>query len=528
MTPAISVTGLTRRYRDQVALDDVTLDLEPGSITGLLGRNGAGKTTLLRILAGHEFASAGTVTVLGASPVENETVLRQMIFVREDQSYPDLKVRRAVQVASWFYPNWSHELADELLEEFNLPLNRKVRKLSRGMRSALGIVIGLAARAEVTLFDEPYAGLDPVSRQLFYDRLLADYAEHPRTVLLSTHLIDEAAGLFERVVVLDRGRIVLNMAADDLRGAATSVSGPAIAVAEFTAGRPVWDRRRIASQESAVVAGALDETDRARAAALHLHLEPLTLQEVVVQRRGHPGGQPEGKDKRMNTWIKVARYQLTNRYVFVTGPWLILALNFLIFAVVAVHFPAGHGQLRYGGALSAIYIYLIVTGALGISLQLPFALALGVSRRSFYAGTALVAVTLAAIYGLALTVLQLIERATGGWGLDLGFFRVPYFLAGPWYLSWLTSFVGLALMLAWGMWFGIVYRRWNLMGLLSFVAVQVLALTAVLLIVGAAHGWSSVSHFFTTLTIEGLTGLLAALTVALLAGGYATVRRLTV
>jgi ABC-2 type transport system ATP-binding protein len=288
MTPAISVAGLTRRYRGELALNDVTLDLEPESITGLLGRNGAGKTTFLRTIAGHEFASAGTVTVLGASPVENEAVLRRMVFVREDQSYPDFRVRQAVQAASWFYPNWSHELAGALLEEFNLPLNRRIRKLSRGMRSALGIVIGLAARAEVTLFDEPYAGLDPVSRQLFYDRLLADYAEHPRTVLLSTHLIDEAAGLFERVVVIDRGRIVLNTAADDLRGAATSVSGPAIAVAEFTAGRPVWNRRRIASQESAVVAGTLNETDRARAAALHLRLEPLTLQEMVVQVAGAP------------------------------------------------------------------------------------------------------------------------------------------------------------------------------------------------------------------------------------------------
>ena len=293
MTPAISVAGLTRRYRDQLALDDVTLDLEPGSITGLLGRNGAGKTTLLRVIAGHEFASAGKVTVLGACPVENDSVLRQMIFVREDQSYPDLRVRQAVQTASWFYPNWSHELAGALLEEFNLPLNRKVRKLSRGMRSAVGIVIGLAARAEVTLFDEPYAGLDPVARELFYDRLLADYAEHPRTVLLSTHLIDEAAGLFERVMVLDRGRIALNMAADDLRGAATSVSGPAIAVAEFAAGRSVWDRRRIASQASAVVAGALDETDRARAAALHLRLEPLTLQQLVVRAAGTPVASPQ-------------------------------------------------------------------------------------------------------------------------------------------------------------------------------------------------------------------------------------------
>jgi ABC-2 type transport system ATP-binding protein len=288
MTPAVSVAGLTRRYHDQLALKDVTLDLEPESITGLLGRNGAGKTTLMRILAGHEFASSGTVTVLGASPVENETVLRQMVFVREDQAYPDLRVGQVVQVASWFYPNWSHELAGALLEDFDLPLNRKVRKLSRGMRSALGIVIGLASRAEVTLFDEPYAGLDPVARQLFYDRLLADYAEHPRTILLSTHLIDEAAGLFERVVVLDRGQTVLNTAADDLRGAATSVSGPAIAVAEFTAGRSVWNRRRIASQESAVVAGTLDETDRARAAALHLHLEPLSLQQVVVEAAGAP------------------------------------------------------------------------------------------------------------------------------------------------------------------------------------------------------------------------------------------------
>ena len=290
MTPAISVAGVTRRYRGQLALDQVTVDLEPGSITGLLGRNGAGKTTFLRIVAGHEFASAGAVAVLGASPAGNQAVLRRMIFIREGQAYPDFRVRQVVRAASWFYPNWSHELAGALLDEFGLPLDRKVGNLSRGMRSAVGIVIGLAARAEVTLFDEPYAGLDVVSRQLFYDRLLADYAGHPRTVLLSTHLIDEAAGLFERVVVLHRGRVVLNTAADDLRGAATSVSGPAIAVAEFTAGRPVWDSRRVASQESAVVAGALDETDRARAAALHLHLEPLTLQQLVIRAAGTAAG----------------------------------------------------------------------------------------------------------------------------------------------------------------------------------------------------------------------------------------------
>jgi ABC-2 type transport system ATP-binding protein len=304
MTPAISVAGLTRRYRGTLALDAVSFDIEPGSVTGLLGRNGAGKTTLLRIVAGQEFPSAGSVRVLGACPVENEEVLRRMVFVREDQRYPDygswpaFQVRHALRAASWFYPDWDGDLAAALVADFGLPPGRRVAKLSRGMRSALGIVIGLAARAEVTLFDEPYAGLDPVARKLFYDRMLADYAEHPRTVLLSTHLIDEAAGLMERVLVIDHGKIVLDAAADEVRGSATSVSGPAIAVAEFTAGRTVWDRRRAGSQESAVVAGALDDTDRARARTLRLHLEPLTLQQVVVHAAGSgAAGPPDARER---------------------------------------------------------------------------------------------------------------------------------------------------------------------------------------------------------------------------------------
>jgi ABC-2 type transport system ATP-binding protein len=288
MTPAISITGLTRRYRDQLALGDVSLDFEAGSITGLLGRNGAGKTTLLRILAGQEFPSTGSVQVLGAGPAENEAVLRRIVFVREDQTYPDFAVRHALRAASWWYPNWDAELADELQAAFELPAGRAIKKLSRGMRSALGITIGLAARAEVTMFDEPYAGLDAVARHLFYDRLLADYAEQPRTVLLSTHLIDEAAGLLERVVLLDRGRVVLQANADELRGSVTRVSGHALAVADFIGGRPVWERRRVASQESVVLVGALSEADHVRARTLHLNLEPLTLQQVVVHAAGTP------------------------------------------------------------------------------------------------------------------------------------------------------------------------------------------------------------------------------------------------
>jgi ABC-2 type transport system ATP-binding protein len=210
------------------------------------------------------------------------------MFVREDQSYPDIRVGNALRAASWFYPNWDASLADSLMADFDLRPNKAIKRLSRGMRSALGIVIGLAARAEVTLFDEPYTGLDAVARQIFYDRLLADYAECPRTILLSTHLIDEAAALFETVVVIDRGRVVLEAAADSLRGVATTVSGPALAVDEFTAGRTVWDRRRLGSQASVVTVGQLDEASRARARSLGLDLVPLTLQQLVVHADGWP------------------------------------------------------------------------------------------------------------------------------------------------------------------------------------------------------------------------------------------------
>ncbi|GAA4996247.1 ABC transporter ATP-binding protein [Yinghuangia aomiensis] len=281
MTPAISAAGLERRYRDHRALTDVAFEVDTPCITGLLGRNGAGKSTLLRILAGQEFATAGHVRVFGAEPLEDDTVLRRMILVREDQTYPDLRVRHAVAAAALLYPNWDADLAGTLLDAYDLPPARPVKKLSRGMRTALGLTIGLAARAELTLFDEPCAGLDGVARALFYDQLLADYAAHPRCIVLSTHLIDEAAELLDRVLVLDRGRLILDAPADDLRGTMTSVTGPADSVERLIAGRTTLDRRTMGTRTTAVMVGRLDDRDRELADHLRLRLERVTLQQLA-------------------------------------------------------------------------------------------------------------------------------------------------------------------------------------------------------------------------------------------------------
>jgi ABC-2 type transport system ATP-binding protein len=288
MTPAVVVDHVSRRYRGVTALDDVSVAFEEGSITGLLGRNGAGKSTLMRIITAQEFPSTGTVRVHGRNPVEHDDVLRTMSFVKESQLYPDIKVKRVIEAASWFYPRWSHELATQLIEDFDLPMKRPVKKVSRGMHSAVGIVIGLASRAEITLFDEPYLGLDAVARQIFYDRLLADYAQHPRTILLSTHLIDEVANLLEHVVVIKAGRIVVDEAADELRGRAVTVTGPARAVDEFTVHREVLSRQGIGSIAAATVTGPLDDLAWARAREMNLEIQPVSLQEFVVRTAGQP------------------------------------------------------------------------------------------------------------------------------------------------------------------------------------------------------------------------------------------------
>jgi ABC-2 type transport system ATP-binding protein len=287
MTAAISVAGLGRHYREHRALTDVTFEIGTPCITGLLGRNGAGKTTLLRILAGQEFATAGQVHVFGTGPLENDAVLRRMILVREDQTYPDLRVRHAIRAAALLYPNWDDGLAGTLLDAYELPPGRPIKNLSRGMRTALGIIVGLASRAELTLFDEPYAGLDAVARNLFYDQLLADYTAHPRCIVLSTHLIDEAAELLDRVLVIDHGRLVLDAAADDLRGAATIVAGPAAGVERFVAGRTTLSRRTMGPRTRAVMTGRLDARDRELAEHLHLRLEPVTLQQLAVYAAEH-------------------------------------------------------------------------------------------------------------------------------------------------------------------------------------------------------------------------------------------------
>lgn len=285
--PVVRVGGLVKRYGSFTAVDGVDFTLEENRIYGLLGRNGAGKTTIMQLLTGQLFPNAGNVEVFGRAPAEHADVLRRLCFIAESQRYPEsFKPAHVLQAAPWFFEHWDAAFAQRLVADFRLPLNRPIKKLSRGQLSAVGVIVGLASRAPLTFFDEPYLGLDAVARHIFYDRLLEDYAEHPRTIVLSTHLIDEVSNLLEHVILIDEGRIILDRDAEEVRGSATTIAGARDAVETFVIDRPVIGRETLGGLASVTIDGPLSSSDRLKAAELGLELAPVSLQQLIIHMTG--------------------------------------------------------------------------------------------------------------------------------------------------------------------------------------------------------------------------------------------------
>ena len=288
MSTIVEAGCLTKRFGDLTAIDSISFSLQAGKIYGLLGRNGSGKTTLLRLLTAQLFATDGTLLVFGEEPYENRRVLSQICFMKENQKYPRRwRVGDVLAMAASFFPRWDTNYASALSKDFQLPLVRKVRTLSRGMLSALGIVVGLASRAPLSIFDEPL-GLDVVVRSLFYEHLIDDYVEHPRTILISTHLIDEVSRLLEHVLVLDQGRLIIDEEAEALRTCAFTVTGSAAEVATFTEGWRQIGGEQFGALASAVLLGNADASERKQAAALGLELTPVSLQQLIIHLTSKP------------------------------------------------------------------------------------------------------------------------------------------------------------------------------------------------------------------------------------------------
>lgn len=278
MTMALVCDHINKKYGRTHALRNLSLKLEENVIYGLLGRNGAGKSTLLNTIAGGILPDSGTIEVKGNQLGRGE-LPKDFCYVRENHShFGGARVMEVLQFAAPFHPNWDWTFADELIQSFRLDPHKKIRQLSRGTASLVGNIIGLASRAPLTLFDEPVLGLDVLMRDRFYKALLEDYAHHPRTIVLSTHLIDEIATVAEQVYIIEEGSILLHDELERIKMAAHLVRGKTEAVAAFTAGKRVLYSEPYGHGTLAAIYEPLTDWEMQQARELDLSMEAMTLQ----------------------------------------------------------------------------------------------------------------------------------------------------------------------------------------------------------------------------------------------------------
>lgn len=264
----LTCNNLSKVYGKKMVLDGVSLTLEPHRIYGLIGRNGAGKTTLLSLISGQNFADDGEISIDGEPVFENQSALDKICFSREiNQTVifgrDTRKIKHLLRAAEIIFPYWDKEYAAKLVSEFELDANKRIANQSKGMLSAITIVIALASKAPITFLDEPVAGLDVFMRDKFYRLLLEEYNASERTFVVSTHIIDEAANVLEDVIILNDGKIIRSENTDELLSRHRIISGLADDVDEFCKGYKVTHSETLGRSKTVCV--EFDDLDKFKA-----------------------------------------------------------------------------------------------------------------------------------------------------------------------------------------------------------------------------------------------------------------------
>ncbi|MCT2870957.1 ATP-binding cassette domain-containing protein [Limosilactobacillus fermentum] len=255
----LMINHVTKRYRRHTVIDEVSFNLAPAKIYGLLGRNGAGKSTLLNIITNRIFPTSGMVAMGPQNVNNNDRELGKIYLMSESNMYPKTtRVKRMLSDADRFYGKFDFANARRMLGQFGINEKDRFFNLSTGQKTAVKITIALNVNAQYVLLDEPTLGLDVNYRETFYRELLRTYSEKPRTFVLSTHLISEVQQLVEDVLILHEGKIIVNEPVEELLGRAFLVSGPAQLVDEYTAGQTTTDSQTIGNLKETAVIGELD------------------------------------------------------------------------------------------------------------------------------------------------------------------------------------------------------------------------------------------------------------------------------
>lgn len=287
---AIEIKNITKKYKDVKALDDVSVSFESGKIYGLLGRNGAGKSTLINIIANRIFADEGEILIDGINAKENMGVHEKIFCMSEADLYDrDLKVKEHFKWTSRFYDSFDMNKALELAGKFNLDTNKRFKALSKGYQSIFKLIIALTLNVPYVIFDEPVLGLDANHRELFYGLLLQEFERGGQTLILATHLIEEVANIIEEVVLIDKGRILLQENVETLLATGYSVSGLAQEVDSYCQGRNVIGSEQLGGLKISYILGEKTALPKGS----NLQISAMNLQKLFVKLTEKGGNENE-------------------------------------------------------------------------------------------------------------------------------------------------------------------------------------------------------------------------------------------
>lgn len=270
-------------YGNHVALKNISFELKQDKIYGLLGRNGAGKTSLLSLLASFREPTTGNLTINGETPFENAFIMQNVSFLY-DKDYKDESdnIIQMLQHIQQYRPHFDMEYAEYLIDRFKLDRKKPIKQYSKGMQSSLNVIIGLASRSPLTILDEVYLGMDAPAREIFYKEILEEQERHPRMFILSTHLVSEMDYLFDEVIFLDKGSILLQEEIDTLSSRGAKIIGNKQIVNDFIHSKQVINTEQLGDTVSVTIYGEISDEEMTLALEKGLDIRPVSLQDLFV------------------------------------------------------------------------------------------------------------------------------------------------------------------------------------------------------------------------------------------------------